>query len=122
MVAEDDPLWVRFWRCYPRRVGKKDARKAWMEMAPTATDVALMEAALAWQSQQPSWLEDGGQYVPFPASYLRAERWTDEPPMRVAPPVRAEWTCLHLERCSHRAMCESKRLLGTAKYPVRVSA
>lgn len=105
MVAEDDPLWVRFWHAYPRRVSKKDARAAWLEVQPSATDVALMEAALVWQAQQPSWLKDGGQFIPHPATWLRAERWTDEPPASTRR-VYGDWECPHLEPCQTRLHCQ----------------
>jgi hypothetical protein len=119
MVPEDDHLWQRFWNAYPKRVSKKDARAAWLEVAPTATDVALMEAALLWHAQQPSWLRDDGQYIPYPASWLRAERWTDEAPASLRP--RVEWNCQHVEHCSHRSMCAVKDL-NPAKWPLKESA
>lgn len=80
MVAEDDPGFSRFWHCYPKRVSKKDARIAWAKLNPSAALVDRMVETLAWQCRQPDWVKDGGQYVPFPASWIRAERWTDEPP------------------------------------------
>lgn len=85
MANEDDPQFKRFWDAYPKRVSKKDARIAWTQLNPTPELVDRIVEALTWQSQQPSWLKDGGQYVPYPASWLRAERWTDEPPVAVRP-------------------------------------
>lgn len=79
MVAEDDPQFQRFWDAFPRRCSKKDARIAWHKINPTAATVDKMIATLAWQCQQPSWGQDGGRFVPYPASWLRAERWDDEP-------------------------------------------
>ncbi len=79
MSAEDDPGFAAFWAKYPRRVSKKDARKAWAELRPDAELVADILAALEWQAQQPQWLKDGGAFIPYPASWLRAERWEDEP-------------------------------------------
>lgn len=82
MVAEDDPQWMRFWNAYPKRVSKKEARKAWVQVGPTESDVDEMLETLAWQV--PLWARDNFLYTPFPASWLRAERWTDERP----PPPR----------------------------------
>ena len=79
LVADDDPQWLRFWDIYPRRVAKKEARKAWAQLHPDSATVEKMITVLAWQSMQVQWLRDGGQYVPYPASWLRAERWEDEP-------------------------------------------
>jgi hypothetical protein len=85
MVDEADPQWVRFWNAYPKRCSKKEARKAWLEVDPTSAQVDQMVEALAWQSQQPQWLKDDGQFIPYPASYLRGEKWTDEPPPSMRP-------------------------------------
>ena len=68
-----------FWQSYPRRTAKGDARKAWQKLAPGPALVQEILEALVWQRQQPDWLKAGGQYVPFPASWLRSERWSDEP-------------------------------------------
>lgn len=80
MVEDDDPHFARFWNAYPKRVAKKDARKAWADLDPNPATVDRMLIALAWQCQQPAWTKDDGQYVPYPASWLRAERWDDEAP------------------------------------------
>jgi hypothetical protein len=67
-----------FWQRYPKRQSKKDAKKAW-EQVKAAAHLDEILTALAWQCQQPDWLKDSGQFVPLPSSYLRAERWDDEP-------------------------------------------
>lgn len=87
MVAEDDPLFVQFWERFPRRVAKKDARIAWAAVNPSAEMVARMVMTLTWQTTSADWLRDGGRYVPYPASWIRAERWTDESP--TPPPPKA---------------------------------
>lgn len=69
----------RFWQAYPKRQKKADARKAWTQLKPDAALVQRMLDALQWQTQQPAWLKEGGQFVPLPASWLRGERWEDEP-------------------------------------------
>lgn len=89
MVAEDDPGFVNFWNAYPKRVAKKDARIAWAKLNPNPQLVVRIINAVAWQREQPAWTKDGGQYVPYPASWLRAERWTDEAPTVVAPLMSA---------------------------------
>lgn len=73
-----------FWKSYPRRVAKADARKAWIRLNPSPELVALILDALTWQCQSEAWLKDDGQYVPYAATYLRGERWEDEPPSRIA--------------------------------------
>jgi len=82
MVAEDDPEFARFWNAYPYRVSKKDARHAWTQIGPSLELVDRMLATLAWQA--PLW-EKQGYGMPYPASWLRAERWTDEAPRAMQP-------------------------------------
>jgi hypothetical protein len=66
-----------FWRVYPRRVGKAAARKAWLKatrVAPPEDIIAGAErAARSWKAAQTPL-----QYVPHPATWLNAERWTDD--------------------------------------------
>ena len=69
-----------FWRAYPKKRNKGDAEKAWKKLNPP---LAKILDALEWQRQQQSWTKDGGQFVPYPASYLNAKGWEDEP---IAPP------------------------------------
>ena len=76
MVPEDDPQWCRFWNCYPRRCAKKDARKAWAALSPEPEIVDQMIETLQWQIEE--WAAEQFRYAPYPASWLRAERWTDE--------------------------------------------
>lgn len=86
MVAEDDSDWARFWELYPRRVAKKDARKAWAKLDPSPALVEQILAALAWQIPAFQWDGVKADYAPYPASYLNAARWEDE--RRQAPRAR----------------------------------
>ena len=81
LVDEHDPQWLRFWMAYPHCVAKKEARKAWAQLQPSPALVDQMIEALAWQA--PLWAQQG-YGTPYPASWLRAERWEDEPPKAVA--------------------------------------
>lgn len=67
-----------FWQAYPRKTAKKDAVKAWGQLDP---DKALREKILdsvAKQKYSAQWTRDNGQAIPYPASFLRGERWEDE--------------------------------------------
>lgn len=68
-----------FWQAYPKRQKKADARKAWRQLAPDTDLVQRILDALMWQTKQRGWLKDGGDFIPLPASWLRGERWDDEP-------------------------------------------
>jgi hypothetical protein len=41
-----------------------------------------MLAAVRLQAGSEAWRKDGGQFVPYPASWLRAGQWDDEPDKR----------------------------------------
>lgn len=64
-----------FWKAYPRKVSKGDAIKAWAKQKPPL-DACL--AALAWQRKQAQWLKEGGDWIPYPASWINDFRWLDE--------------------------------------------
>lgn len=95
----------QFWDVYPRRVAKKDAQKAWKKV-DGASHLHAILAALEWQCRQLSWLKDAGAYIPHPASYLNAARWTDEAPKPPHRPGRRDWW----EECKqiHGATCENR--------------
>jgi hypothetical protein len=78
----------RFWGPFPRKVAKKDAMKAWDELNPDETLIVVIVAALAWQTE----LIEDVKYFPYPATWLRAERWTDEKPQAVTPKTTPELT------------------------------
>ena len=80
----------RFWELYPRKEGKKAARKAWDKIRPGIELQTQIRNALRQQKTSDQWTRDGGQYIPHPATWLNGERWKDETvlPAR-ASPVRA---------------------------------
>ncbi len=69
---------ARFWTEYPKKKSKQDAEKAWLKLNPD-TDLAdqiigkvkIAKACDDWQREQ-------GRYIPYPATFLNGERWTDE--------------------------------------------
>ena len=112
LVAVDDPGWVRFWECYPRREAKLEARKAWAQLNPDAALVDAIIQALGWQRQTKGW---GLGFVPLPASYLRGRRFDDEPPVTSRSrhaPVFTEWDCPHVDQCASRWRCDQATALG----------
>lgn len=66
-----------FWGMYPRRVAKKDARKAWDKITPKLHS-QILTALFEWSR---IWKDRGEiEYIPYPASWLNGERWEDEYP------------------------------------------
>lgn len=64
--------------------------KAWNALRPSHELQGLILEALAWQCQQRNWLGPK-RYIPLPASYLRGERWKDEPVAGVMVDRRSDW-------------------------------
>lgn len=69
---------VDFWAAYPRKQAKMDAIKAWKKLAPSPDLVARIVASVQRSCDSPDWRKDGGQYIPYPATYLNGRRWEDE--------------------------------------------
>ena len=69
---------AQFWELYPKRVAKQAAAKAFGRIKP---DEALMRKildAVQRQKDSPQWREEGGKYIPNPATWLNGRRWEDE--------------------------------------------
>ena len=68
----------KFWELYPKKVGKKDALKAWQKLKPDeALTKTIVDGVKKWQELK-QWAEDGGRFIPHPATFLNGERWNDE--------------------------------------------
>lgn len=71
-------LFPKFWKLYPRKVGKDKAEKAWSKIKITQDLFSLMLTALAKQMKTPEWTKDSGQFIPHPSTWLNGKRWEDE--------------------------------------------
>ncbi len=69
----------RFWKAYPKRVDRSKAEDAWRKLNPDAALQVVILSALSWQANQPDWVKQGRQFMPFGAVYLNNRRWEDEP-------------------------------------------
>ena len=66
-----------FWKLYPNKKSKKDARKAWEKLKPSAQLRQTLMTALGNHCLSRDWTKDDGQYVPMASTWLNGERWTD---------------------------------------------
>ena len=66
-----------FWKLYPNKKSKKDARKAWVRLKPSAELHQTLMTALGNHRLSRDWTKDDGQYVPMASTWLNGERWTD---------------------------------------------
>jgi hypothetical protein len=74
-----DMAFRRFWECYPKKVNKAAAIRAWKKEAAIVREVQeKIMAALVLHKQQYGWRKDNGQYIPNPATWLNGRRWEDE--------------------------------------------
>ena len=65
----------RFWKAYPKKTGKQEARKAFKKVsAPVSVLVDAIEKQKTWSQ----WKRDNGQYIPNPSTWLNQGRWEDE--------------------------------------------
>jgi hypothetical protein len=75
-----------FWAAYPRKLAKGDAWKAWKQTEKERPPLPAILAAIAAQKGSDGWTKDGGGFIPYPATWLRAFRWADE----IEPPRKPE--------------------------------
>lgn len=71
-------LFDRFWRLYPNKKNKANARKAWAKLKVADDLFDQIVAGLARYCASPDWVKDGGQFIPHPTTWLNGKRWEDE--------------------------------------------
>ncbi len=67
-----------FWERYPKKLAKRDAAKAFAKIKPDEKLFNLIIEKLELYKQSEAWLKDGGQFIPYPATWLNGRRWEDE--------------------------------------------
>ncbi len=67
-----------FWEAYPKKKSKGDALKWWKKNKPSQELQLKIHSTLYSLKGSPEWLKDGGQYAPYPATWLNADGWNDE--------------------------------------------
>lgn len=70
-----------FWKEYPRKESKAQARKSF---AKVNVSIDELLQALETQKQSDQWRRDGGQYIPYASTWLNQRRWEDEVPTQAA--------------------------------------
>lgn len=80
-AEEPGPGFDEFWRLYPKKRARKDAISAWNELNPDALLQQRIAADVRTRTHSHDWTKDDGQFIPYPASYVRGRRWEDEAPL-----------------------------------------
>ncbi len=68
----------RFWAAYPRKEGKGACVRWWRAHGPDDSLLDRMLAKIAEAKQTTKWREQGGKFIPMPATWLNQARWEDE--------------------------------------------
>jgi len=69
---------AEFWSLYPKKKSKGDAEKAWKTLNPNSELLAKILNAVRRAKSSHDWLKQSGQFIPHPATWLRAHGWEDE--------------------------------------------
>ena len=70
-----------FWEAYPRKRSKGQAEKTWVKLNPDDNLLKEILAGLENAKRSVDWQKDGGQFIPYPATWLNAKGWEDELPV-----------------------------------------
>ena len=76
----DVDAFYEFWKLYPKKVGKGEAKKAWGKIKPGKALTETILAAIPRALQSDQWRRENGRFIPNPATWLNQGRWDDEPP------------------------------------------
>jgi len=69
---------AHFWSSYPKKKSKGQAEKAFNAIKPNEQLLETILSSIERAKTSEEWLKDGGQYIPYPATWLRAKGWEDE--------------------------------------------
>ena len=75
--SSDSPDFEAFWKAYPRKQGKGNARTAFKKAKAKGVSLEKMIQAIEQQKRSKQWKANGGQFIPLPATWLNQERWDD---------------------------------------------
>lgn len=68
---------AEFWDAYPKKRNRGDAEKAWKSIKPNSGLLSKILEAVEVAKSRDDWRKDNGQFIPYPASWLRAKGWED---------------------------------------------
>lgn len=68
----------KLWAAYPKKEGKGACLRWWATHTPDDSLLGRMLAKIAEAKQTAKWREQGGKFIPMPATWLNQARWEDE--------------------------------------------
>lgn len=66
-----------FWKAYPRKIAKAEARKAWKQTEGIRPEIQKLISAVTIACKTEQWIKNNGTFIPHAATWLRGERWED---------------------------------------------
>jgi len=84
-----EQLFDEFWAQYPKKRSKGQAEKTWVKIKPDEQLFKAILDGLERAKTSVDWQKDGGQYIPYPATWLNAKGWEDD--YTPAPTVPKGW-------------------------------
>lgn len=100
-------LFEEFWKVYPKKKAKDDARKAFDKRKPGRALLDSMLRAIREQAQSAQWQKDGGQFIPYPATWLNSGSWQDAEGVDVAVTANPD-----VAATKERLNAEAKRVIA----------
>lgn len=79
-----------WYAAYPKKKAKGDAIKAWGQTKKDRIDLQAMLNILRQQCATKEWLKNEGEFIPYPATYLRRLQFLDELEVRL-PEIEGAW-------------------------------
>lgn len=113
-MAEDESEFDRFWRAFPKRVGRLAAQRAFQKARKIATLADILGGVATYTRTKPSYAD-----WCHPATWLNAGRWMDEVEAKPAPlgaARRWQWEdCPHQPHCGSAGRCLQRQELDAYK-------
>lgn len=74
-----------FWAAYPKKKNRGQAEKVWAKFKPSEDLLAKILRAVEVATRSDDWRKENGQFIPYPASWLNAKGWEDQPTVTIQP-------------------------------------
>lgn len=68
---------LRFWKRFPKKVGKREAEEWFVREKPSEALIERMCRAIEIQKESDAWRKENGRYIPKAINWLSDERWED---------------------------------------------
>lgn len=89
---------LEFWAVYPKKVGKGDALRKFKQLITSKEKKERVILSVEKHKKTPRWTEDGGKYIPNPATFLHQRRFDDDVE---TPEEKVEKAKAEIKKCEH---------------------